>query len=389
MKKAIIFMLVILLSVCTLFAAEIQGVGYGASLDEAKLNASNKLIERIKSEIFRNDPVALEEFNPDDFTPSFSYSDLIVTGSSKPGESFRIIAYFDSSAIRDFLKRRAENALKESESIPAPPSTPDAGTRTLGIYPPQPEVGAAVITRDDTDNTANTDEESDTVPLTKIQPSNSVNAVSMPQSYTSESKRSYEDFLLSYSANEEERKRAEEERIRKEIYENERNSRMFKLTWQLGGSLIFPITKNPISTTDNDKTYITNAYGIQAGIGTIINNNILVMFSAIPTFATKRIVPNDKTAKTKTSTGYDCTFLDLALAYRFKWNTTDLYAGVSGGFAADTAKHFYIMPQLRLGLQFDAFRPVFDSADLTIGAKYTFDTKIWSIGVYISLIGIY
>lgn len=201
--------------------------------------------------------------------------------------------------------------------------------------------------------------------------------------------QSYDEFLKNYAENQEQRRKADEEREQREIRERNAQSRLFKLSWEFGIDILFPVSKS----SDNER--LTSAWGIHGGIGTIIYNNFFIMFSASPTFATIETTTTNTNAEgkvttTKTSkTKYYVTYMDLTAAYRLKWNNMDMYLGVAGGFAADTGSAWYIMPKLRLGIDFNTFKPVFESAAITVGGKYEFSSKIWTIGLSITLFGLY
>ena len=81
--------------------------------------------------------------------------------------------------------------------------------------------------------------------------------------------------------------------------------------------------------------------------------------------------------------------MDLNVNYKLDWNNTFLFLGVGAGLDVDSAKEIYIMPQVAFCINFEPFRPAFESVQARIAARYTFSTRLWELGVDFTFQGLY
>ena len=156
-------------------------------------------------------------------------------------------------------------------------------------------------------------------------------------------------------------------------------NRVLRVSWGIGLSYFTLINSN------SDNIVINNKLAPTANIGMVIKDRLIISLGVSPTFATRY----QKDPKVQFGMKYYKTYMDLNVNYKLDWNNTFLFLGVGAGLDVDSAKEIYIMPQVAFCINFEPFRPAFESVQARIAARYTFSTRLWELGVDFTFQGLY
>lgn len=363
-KLLLLTLITLIITASNVFASTITITGYGENNEKVKQDVTNKAIERITKEVFHDNVPSDVSF--DGIESVIEYSNLIMQGSSNSEYRYRMLGTIDTDKVVKFLSEKAQ---PQNDEVPIKAEDENVNTDEQHIETTATAQNENVISMGS--NSASIYEGS----------SSQNNYIS--NSNVEENKNSDDatmsDFMADYEKRQEALNKLQEERRRDEAALREKEARVVRLSWGVGLNVFFPINSN------SENIVVSNRLAPTVNIGMVIKNRLIISLGASPTFAQR----NQKEPKLSLGMGYYRTYLDLNVSYKADWNSTFLYIGVGAGLDVDSAKEIYIMPQVAFALNFDKFRPVFDSAEAKIAVRYTFSTKIWDLGVEFTLKGLY